>query len=129
MFCRNAYANYYQYIGQKVFLQHLKANASREHVVFMDMDVLVLDSIVEVFCSDYGYGLTINANDYDPVDIGLQFVQSSFYDEAIGFLQVLTASTPWASKIVGCITTNGPLPLISEHTFEYIRLLFSLSPL
>ena len=54
----------------------------------MDMDVLVVDSILEVFCGDFGYGLTINANEYDPVDIGLQFVQSQHYEEAIGFLQV-----------------------------------------
>lgn len=60
----------------------------------MDMDVLVLDSILELFCSDFGYGLTINANDYDPVDIGLQFVQSSQYDGAIAFLQVFRLSAP-----------------------------------
>ena len=86
--CRNAYANYYQYIGQKLFLQSLKANGSSQHVVFMDMDVLVVDSILEVFCGDFGYGLTINANEFDPVDIGLQFVQSQHYSEGIGFLQV-----------------------------------------
>lgn len=86
--CRNAYANYYQYIGQKEFLQSLVANGSSQHIVFMDMDVLVVDSILEVFCADFGYGLTINANEFDPVDIGLQFVQSEHYMEGIAFLQV-----------------------------------------
>ena len=86
--CRNAYANYYQYIGQRVFLEELGKNGSAENVVFMDMDVLVLDSILEIFCQDYGYAVTINANSYDPVDIGLQFVHHDHYTEAIAFLQV-----------------------------------------
>ena len=92
--CRNAYANYYQYIGQKAFLESLKANASTQHVVFMDMDVLVLEPILELFCAGYGYGLTINANDFDPVDIGVQFVQASHYDEGIAFLQVRAVPEP-----------------------------------
>ena len=54
----------------------------------MDMDVLVLDSIIDIFCQDYGYAVTINANSYDPVDIGLQFVHHNHYGEAIAFLQV-----------------------------------------
>ena len=75
------------------------ANGSSQHVVFMDMDVLVVDSILEVFCADFGYGLTINANEFDPVDIGLQFVQSEHYMEGIGFLQVRPAHSafPFAS--------------------------------
>ena len=86
--CRNAYANYYQYIGQRRFLEELQRNGSTENVVFMDMDVLVLDSIIDIFCQDYGYAVTINANSYDPVDIGLQFVHHNHYGEAIAFLQV-----------------------------------------
>ena len=96
--CRNAYANYYQYIGQKEFLQSLMGNGSSQHVVFMDMDVLVVDSILEVFCADFGYGLTINANEFDPVDIGLQFVQSEHYTEGIGFLQVRLEQSPLPCK-------------------------------
>lgn len=96
--CRNAYANYYQYIGQSKFLQELQANGSTQHVVFMDMDVLVVDSILEVFCGDYGYGLTINANDFDPVDIGLQFVQAQHYAGGIAFLQVTPSCFLCGSK-------------------------------
>lgn len=97
---RNAYANYYQYLGQIEFLRALKAEQSQQHVVFMDMDVLVLDSILELFCSDFGYGLTINANEFDPIDIGLQFVQASHYDEAIAFLQA-SLLPPVVSAISG----------------------------
>lgn len=101
--CRNAYANYYQYIGQRVFLEELQKNGSSENVVFMDMDVLVLDSILDVFCVDYGYAVTINANSYDPVDIGVQFVHHEHYSEGIAFLQV--SSSPQFCGI--------PLPLFS----------------
>ena len=46
--CRNAWANYYQYMGQSIFLQHLQKVGSSAHVIFMDMDVLILDDIMEV---------------------------------------------------------------------------------
>lgn len=46
--CRNAWANYYQYMGQSIFLQHLQKMGSSAHVIFMDMDVLILDDIMEV---------------------------------------------------------------------------------
>ncbi len=45
---RNAWANYYQYMGQSIFLQHLQKVGSSAHVIFMDMDVLILDDIMEV---------------------------------------------------------------------------------
>ena len=116
--CRNAYANYYQYIGQKQFLQSLMANGSSQHVVFMDMDVLVVDSILEVFCSDFGYGLTINANEFDQVDIGLQFVQSQHYMEGIGFLQVRLASSrmPFYRQLHEDGSTFGTV--VQDHTSE-----------
>lgn len=87
---RNAWANYYQYKGQVAYLQHLTRVGLEGSldIVFMDMDVLVLDSISEVFCSDFGFGWTINANGYDPIDIGIQFVQRGRYSEGIEFLEV-----------------------------------------
>lgn len=115
MFRRNAYANYYQYIGQKLFLQSLMANQSSQHVVFMDMDVLVVDSILEVFCSDFGYGLTINANEYDPVDIGLQFVQADHYLDAIGFLQVcLTTISSSLAKSIPALERKAEIPILAR---------------
>ena len=74
-------------------------------ILFVVQDVLVLDSILELFCADYGYGLTINANEFDPVDIGVQFVQYTHYNEAIAWLKVRTPQ-PAAT-----------LPH-SRHTFE-----------
>lgn len=104
--CRNAYANYYQYIGQKEFLQSMAANGSSQHVVFMDMDVLVVNSILEVFCADFGYGLTINANEYDPVDIGLQFVQSQHYMDGVAFLQVKQTPKPHHEQLsAACVAS------------------------
>lgn len=113
VFCRNAYANYYQYIGQRIFLEDLQKNGSSENVVFMDMDVLVLDSILEIFCQDYGYAVTINANSYDPVDIGVQFVHRNHYSDGIAFLQV---------RFLDSNFVVDPLLVIHPEHFEFCAL-------
>lgn len=95
----------------------MKDQRSQQHVVFMDMDVLVLDSILEIFCSDYGYGLTINANEYDPIDIGLQFVQATHYDEGIAFLKVgSTAAVASLATIFNIVTTT-----VVSHVANLVR--------
>ena len=44
---------------------------------------------VQVFCHQFGYGLTVTADKEEPIDIGMQFVKSGHYSEAIAFLDEL----------------------------------------
>ncbi len=43
----------------------------------------------QVFCHQFGYGLTVTADKWEPIDIGMQFVKSGHYPEAISFLDEL----------------------------------------
>ena len=36
----------------------------------------------QVFCHQFGYGLTVTADKDEPIDIGMQFVKSGHYQEA-----------------------------------------------
>lgn len=46
---RNAYANYYQYQAMLAYLQHLAEAGQDYNVVFMDMDILVVGALDELF--------------------------------------------------------------------------------
>ena len=41
-----------------------------------------------MFCHQFGYGLTVTADKEEPIDIGMQFVKSGHYPEAIAFPEV-----------------------------------------
>ncbi len=56
---RNAYANYFQFKGQLAYLRKLQSEGEGKHVVFLDMDVLVVDSIAEVRCVELEDFVTI----------------------------------------------------------------------
>ncbi|KAK9820526.1 hypothetical protein WJX72_011317 [[Myrmecia] bisecta] len=84
---RNAYANYYGFQAQLAYLHKLQLQGGGKNVVFLDMDVLVLDSIAEVFCHSFDYGLTMVDSMDQPVNLGMQFVHKDHYDQAIGFIQ------------------------------------------
>ncbi|KAK9814423.1 hypothetical protein WJX72_005744 [[Myrmecia] bisecta] len=86
---RNAYANYYQYLAQIAFMRNLTRQGldASFNIVFMDMDILVVDSIAEVFSgADYDYALSISDATTMPINLGVQFIRKGRYEGAIEFL-------------------------------------------
>jgi hypothetical protein len=84
---RNAYANFYQFKAQVAFLEAmLKAGKGDMNVAFIDMDMLIVDSLAEVFCGEFDYGLTISDAADMPINIGTQFVRGGHFRKAISFL-------------------------------------------
>lgn len=51
--------------------------------------LLTFEHCEQVFCHQFGYGLTVTADKEEPIDIGMQFVKSGHYQEAITFLDEL----------------------------------------
>jgi hypothetical protein len=88
---RNAWANYYQYQGQILWLQEQirLGMDQKRHLMFLDMDMLVVEPITEVFCQEFSYALTINANDWDPIDLGTHFIKKGHYQDALAFHKVI----------------------------------------
>ncbi|BDA41026.1 hypothetical protein COCOBI_01-6810 [Coccomyxa sp. Obi] len=96
---RNSYANYYQYLAQIGFLQQLirEGSGNSTDVVFLDMDILVVDSLTEVFAegAPFDYGVTLSDAVDMPINMGMQFVQRGHLPRAISFLQDVVAIYPF----------------------------------
>ncbi|KAK9805224.1 hypothetical protein WJX72_007095 [[Myrmecia] bisecta] len=87
LFGRNVWANFYQFHAQLGLLRQLQAEGAQKHIVFLDMDVLVLDSFAEVFCRSFDYGLTMVDSIDQPFNMGVQFVHKDHFPQAMQFIE------------------------------------------
>ncbi|KAK9818436.1 hypothetical protein WJX72_012549 [[Myrmecia] bisecta] len=100
---RNAYANYYQFLAQIAFMRTLiqQGVSDRYHLVFMDVDVLVVDSIAEVFGgASFDYALSISDAPTMPINTGTQFICKGRYPHAIDFLHDVLSIYPFQETFV-----------------------------
>eukprot|EP00884_Botryococcus_braunii_P010590 jgi/Botrbrau1/19532/Bobra.0035s0027.2 len=88
---RNAWANYYQMVAQRAYLEKLEAEFGLDgvpNVVFMDTDMMVVDSVLEAFRGPaFDYGMTISDSIDMPINFGFQLVMKGRHRQAMGFLQ------------------------------------------
>ncbi|KAK9916680.1 hypothetical protein WJX75_005703 [Coccomyxa subellipsoidea] len=130
---RNPYANYYQYLAQIAFLQQLMADGLEQStdVVFLDMDILVVDSLAEVFTegTPFDYGVTLSDAVDMPINMGMQFVQRGRFPHAISFLEdvvsiypfneTLTAGQVALGNLVGMRNDVEQLLAQVDHTVQH----------